>query len=112
MAVTEHESGTKATTLDTEHVLNTTTPETTDGVFQLFIDVNAMVAGDVTLIRIKEKTISGGTQRRCKVYTLVGAQSDPLWVSEAFMFLHGWDMTIEQTDGTARSYPWSIRKAA
>lgn len=112
MAVTEHESGTKSTTLDTEAVLNTTTPETSDGVFQLVLDVNAMVAGDITLIRIKEKGISGGTQRKIKTYTLVGAQSDPIWISEAFMLLHGWDMTIEQTDGTARSYPWSIRKAA
>jgi hypothetical protein len=112
MAVTEHESGTKSTTLDTEATLNTTTPETTDGVFQLFVDCNAMVAGDVTLIRIKEKAISGGTQRKCVTHTLVGAQADPLWVSEAYMLLHGWDMTIEQTDGTARSYPWSIRKAA
>lgn len=112
MAVTEHESNTASPSLDTETTLNSTTPETTVGVFQLVVDVSAMAAGDVTIIRIKEKATSGGTQHKCDQYTIVGAQSKPLWISPSYMFLHGWDFTLEQTDGTARSYPWSIRKAA
>jgi len=112
MAISEHATGSQTATISTEHVLNTSTPETTDGVYQLFIDTAAMVAGDVTEIRIKEKCRTGDTIRQILVATLAGAQSDPLWVSPSLILMNGWDMTLKQTAGTGRAFPWSIRKIA
>jgi hypothetical protein len=112
MAISEHATGSQTATITTEHTLNGTTPETTDGIYQLFIDCAAMVAGDVTEIRIKEKARSADTQRQILVATLAGAQSDPLWASPSFVLMNGWDMTLKQTAGTGRAYPWSIRKVA
>lgn len=112
MAISEAYTGSQTATINTEHVLNTTTPETTDGIYQLYIDVAAMVAGDVTEIRIKEKCRTGDTQRQVLVSTLAGAQSDPLWCSPSLILMNGWDMTLKQTAGTGRAFPWSIRKVA
>jgi hypothetical protein len=112
MAISEAYTGSQTATISTEHTLNTSTPETTDGIYQLFIDTAAMVAADITEIRIKEKARTGDTQRQIMVATLAGAQSDPLWVSPTFVLMNGWDMTLKQTAGTGRAYPWSIRKVA
>jgi hypothetical protein len=110
MAIAEHETGSQTATLDTEHTLNTTSPETTDGVFQFVIDVANMARADATIIRIKEKCRSGDTQRLIHQWVLANDQADDLWVSPSLILLHGWDFTLEQTDGTGRAYPWSIRK--
>ena len=112
MAISEAYTGSQTATVGTEHTLNTTTPEVADGIYQLFIDTAAMVAADITEIRIKEKARSADTQRQIMVATLAGAQSDPLWVSPTFVLMNGWDMTLKQTAGTSRAYPWSIRKVA
>ena len=114
MAISEAYSGTQTATINTEHVLNTSTPETTDGIYQLFVDLNAMAAGDTLELRIKEKVISSGTIRTIFVATLVGAQGadSAAWVSPSMILLHGWDMTLKQTAGTGRAFPWSIRKVA
>lgn len=112
MAISEHATGSQTATISTEHTLNSTSPETTDGVYQLFIDLANMVAGDVLEIRIKEKCRTGDTIRQLLLATLSGAQSDPLWASPSFVLMNGWDMTIKQTAGTGRAFPWSIRKVA
>lgn len=107
MAITEHASGSQTATLDTEHTL--TGAESGDGILQVFIDANAMVTGDVTIIRIKEKARAADTQRVVYRATLNGVQSEPLWASPALIVMHDWDVSLEQTDGTGRAYPWSIR---
>ena len=112
MAISEHATGSQTATISTEHTLNSTSPETTDGVYQLFIDLANMVAGDVLEIRIKEKCRTGDTIRQLLLATLAGAQSDPRWASPSFVLMNGWDMTIKQTAGTGRAFPWSIRKVA
>jgi hypothetical protein len=80
--------------------------------FQVFVDTANMVAADVLEIRIKRKVISAGTIRQVVVSVLAGAQSDPCWVSEAILLRHGWDVTLKQTAGTGRVFPWSIEKVA
>jgi hypothetical protein len=112
MAISEHATGSQACTVGTEHTLNSTTPETTDGIYQLYLDVSALVAADVLEIRIKEKCRTGDTIRQLLLSTLAGAQSDPLWCSPSLILLNGWDMTIKQTAGTSRTILWSIRKVA
>lgn len=112
MSISEHATGSQTAVISTEHTLNGTTPETTDGIFQVFVDVANMVAGDILELRIKEKARTGDTQRQVLVATLAGAQSDPLWVSPSLILMNGWDVTLKQTAGTGRAFPWSIRKVA
>lgn len=114
MAIAEAYSGTNVLVIGAEATLNTVTPETTDGVYQLVVDTTTLAAGDTLEIRIKEKVISGATQRGGLIQTLVNAQAtdDRLWFSPSLILLHGWDMTLKQTAGTGRSIPWSIRRVA
>jgi predicted component of type VI protein secretion system len=112
MAIAELYSGSQTATISTEHVLNSPTPNTTDGIFQVFIDVSAMVAADVLELRIKEKCRAADTIRQVLMSTLAGVQSDPLWVSPSLILMHGWDVTLKQTAGTGRAFPWSIRQVA
>lgn len=108
---TEHEAGSK-TADGSEQTLNTTSPETTDGAFQLLVDLGNMALGDVLELRIKEKVqSSAGTQRLVWLATYQHARTEKVAVSPPILMLHGWDMTLRQTAGTNRAYPWSIRKA-
>jgi hypothetical protein len=112
MAISQHDAGTQATTVGTEHTLGTN-PDTTAGVFQLVLDVSALALGDVLEVRLHEKaTGSGGTQRSLLLGTLRDTQADALWVSPTVILLHGWRWTVRQTAGSSRSIPWSIRKVA
>ncbi len=110
---TEHESGTKSTTATTEHVLQTTSPNTTAGEFQFFLDLNALTAGTTLKIRVKEKIISGGTIRTVirDFVTGVLAADDYGWASPKLLLINGWDFTIE-CSASSISIPWSIRKLA
>jgi hypothetical protein len=113
MAITELYTGTKAVDT-TEWSLTTDTSgpdaDTTDGVFQVFLDLNDMIAGDELQIRIYEKCRSGDTQRIVHQATLVGAQSS-LWVSPSLILMHGWDVTLDAIAGTI-TVLWSIRQVA
>ena len=114
MAITELYSGTEAVST-TEHSLTTDTAgpdaDTTGGVFQVFLDVSDMVAGDELQIRIYEKVRSVDTQRIVFEDTLVGAQSASVWVSPSLILMHGWDVTLDAISGTI-TVNWSIRQVA
>lgn len=109
----EQDSGTKdftGLTGDTWRTLNASTPNTTDGAFQFFIDTNSVIAGNEFEFRVIEKPISGGTQR----LVWEGALNQPreTVVSPAITLLHGWDFQARQRIGTAlTAVPWSIRIA-
>lgn len=115
MAITEAFSGTE-TVGTTEHSLTTDTSgpdtQTDDGVYQAFIDLNALAAGDVFEFRVYEKVLSGSTQRIVYNATFANVQAEPVWVSPSLVLLHGWDMTLDKVSGTDRSIDWSIRKVA
>ena len=114
MAITEQYSGTEAVGT-TEHSCPTDTAgpdaDTTDGVFQVFLDVSDMIAGDQLQIRIYEKVRSGDTQRIVYQAIITGAQSEPIWVSPSLILLHGWDVTLDALAGTI-TVNWSIRQVA
>ncbi len=111
MAVSEHETGSQTATIDTVHTLNTTTPETTDGAFQLVVDVANLARGDRLELTIHEKARSGDTSRQAQKFVLTNEQDDDIFFTPFFIMLHGWDVKLQQTDGTGRVFPWSIRKA-
>lgn len=115
MAITEAFTGTETVTT-TEHSLTTDTggpdAETSDGVFQVFIDCNAVANGDTFRFRIYEKVLSSSTQRVAFEHVIAHAQAEPVFVSPSLILLHGWDMTLTKLGGTDRSFDWSIRKVA
>lgn len=114
MAITELYSGTEAIGA-TEWSCTTDTAgpdaDTTDGVFQVFLDVSDMVAGDQLQIRVYEKVRSGDSQGIVYEALLTGAQSQPIWVSPSLILLHGWDVTLDALAGTI-TVNWSIRQVA
>lgn len=114
MAITELYTGTEAIST-TEWSLTTDTSgpdtDTTDGVFQVFLDVSDMVAGDQLQVRIYEKVTSGGSQLLVYEAILTGQQAAPVWVSPSLILMHGWDVTCDALAGTI-TVNWSIRQVA
>lgn len=114
MAISELYTGTEAVST-TEWSVTTDTAgpdaDVTDGVFQIFLDVSDMVAGDELQIRVYEKVRSGDTQRIVYQETLLGVQSQPIWVSPSLILLHGWDATLKAIAGTI-TVNWSVRQVA
>lgn len=114
MAITEAYAGSEAVgTTEWSCTTDTAGPnvDTTDGVYQIFLDVSDMIAGDQLQIRLYEKVQSTSTQRVAFQAILTGAQSEPVWVSPTFILLHGWDVTVDALAGTI-TVEWSIRKVA
>jgi hypothetical protein len=115
MAISEAFSGSE-TVSTTEWSMTTDTAgpdaDTNDGVYQAFIDLNALAAGDVFEWKLYEKVLSSSTQRLVASAAFAGVQGAPNWVSPTFILLHGWDMTLKKISGTDRAIDWSIRKVA
>jgi hypothetical protein len=117
VAITELYSGTQAVDTTEHSMVNDasfvldTNESTTDGVFQLWLDVSDMVTGDELQIRIYERVRSADTIRIAYQSNLVGPQSPPLWVSPSLILMHGWDMTLDAIAGTI-TVNWSIRQVA
>lgn len=87
-------------------------PQTDDGVYQVFIDLGNLAAGDQFEIKVYEKVTSGGTQRLVDTWIPDGAQASPAFILPSLIFLHGWDITMKRISGSDRSISWSIRKVA
>ncbi len=116
MAITELITGTEAVSttewsLATDTSYDTGDAQTTDGVFQAFLDVSDMVAGDQLQIRVYEKVRSADTQRVVYEAILTGAQAQPIWVSPSLVLMNGWDITCDALAGTI-TVNWSIRQVA
>ena len=107
MSVIEVNSASAPTALviDTPTTLVT---ETTVGVYQLFIDSNALAAGDVLVVRSKIKIVSGGTARLLEQKVIGGVTGEKAWCTDPVMVAHEIQYELEQTDGTGRSIPWSV----
>lgn len=83
---------------------------TADGLYQVFLDLNALAGADMFRVRIYEKVQSSDTQRVVYEAFLGGPQASPIWVSPALILIHGWDVTLLKIAGTDRTITWSIRK--
>lgn len=116
MAITfTNDSATISTTeysLPADTTTGVPTSQTTDGIYQFFIDFGAMIAGDQYEIKMYEKTDSGGTQRLVETWIQTGAQSKPQFVLPSMILGEGWDVTVKKLAGTDRAIAWSIRKVA
>lgn len=85
---------------------------TTPGIYQLMLDLNAMASGDAFRLRIKEIVQASGTQRVVQDVTLRGVQAQPVYATPSLLLTNGWDMTLLKSAGTDRAIPYSIRKVA
>ncbi len=115
MAISEAFSGSE-TVSTTEWSLTTDTAgpdvETSDGVFQCFLDLNNLALGDSFEFRIYEKVQAADTQRVCFFATFSHAQGADaaIAVAPALTLINGWDMTLKRVAGSDRVITWSIRK--
>ncbi len=91
MAITALYEDTGPTIGSTEYSLpagsTTLAPVTTDGVYQIFLDFNAMAAADQFEIKLYEKVYSSGTQRLVWTSTVTGAQPT-IWVSPPLILMN------------------------
>ena len=85
--------------------------QTGDGVYQVFLDLQDMVEGDVLQVRIYEKVGPSSAQQIVAEWVLRGVQSTPIWVSPTLILIHGWDATLDALAGTI-TVDWSIRRVA
>lgn len=101
----------------TEHSLTTDSAgpdtDTTDGIFQAFIDLNALAAGDIFTFTVYETVAtSGGTRRKVYTATFADVQTTPIWVSPTLVLGVGWDMTLIRNAGSDRAIVWRIASVA
>jgi|CXWL01.1.fsa_nt_gi hypothetical protein len=113
MALTQLYSGTATISTSEYSLVNNSTTlanATDDGVFQLFLDTNALTSSEEYTLRIYEKVLSSSTKRIVWVSTLLGVQAEPVIVTPALTLMHGWDFTFIRIAGTDRAFDWSIRQ--
>lgn len=115
MAITELYSGTENVTNDEWSLTGDDTgldTITTDGVYQVFLDVSTLVGADLFRVRIYEKCRAADTQYVVYEAFIGGPQIFPIWVSPALILMHGWDVTLFKVGATDRVITWSIRQIA
>jgi hypothetical protein len=92
-------------TINTEHVLIT---DTTNKNYVLVVDTAAMVALDVTELRIYTKCLAGGTSRVAYYAVYAQPQAHPIKYSVPVPANIEIKCTLKQTEGTGRAYPWAL----
>jgi len=115
MALAETHSGSAtvgATEFDLPSNSTTLSSITTDGIYQLFLDLSALTATERYRLRIYERTRAADTQRVVEEVIITGAQSEPIYVTPALLLMHGWTFTLQKLQGTDRTIAWSIRQVA
>ena len=115
MAISEAFNGSASigtTEYDLPSASTTVSAQTTDGIYQLFLDLNALTSTEEYRLRIYEKVQSSSTQRVVQEVIFSGAQAEPVYVTPALLFLHGWTFTLKRNFGTDRTINWSIRSVA
>src|SRR5581483_5822284 len=80
--------------------------DTNAGIYQAFIDLNALAAGDVFDFKVYEKCRTGDTQRQVFYARFANAQASPIYASPSLILGVGWDMTLLKVSGTDRTINW------
>ena len=102
---TSKSSGTQSATVTTEHTLLDTSDA---GTYVLYVDTNAMVAGDELELRVYLKVTSGGTTREMVIGNYAHAQAQAVKASIPVASVNNCKFTLTQSAGTSRSFPWEV----
>lgn len=91
----------------------TKTKQTSAGIYQLLLDVNALAKNDVFEVKVTEEARAADTVEQVAMRaTLWGVKTSKIWVSPALAMLNGWEFSLKKLAGTDRAIPFSIRKLA
>lgn len=115
MAISEAFAGSASistTEYDLPSASTSLSAQTTDGIYQVLLDLNALTATEEYRLRIYEKVRSTSTQRVVQEVIISGAQTEPVYVTPALLLLHGWTVSLKKNQGTDRTIEWSIRSVA
>ena len=88
------------------------------GTYVASVDLNAMAAGDIVELRLYEMTLTTGTRRVAYYQRYDGAQPTDsqiaisVPISTALTDTGAVRLTLTQTKGTARAFPWNLKKFA
>ena len=85
-------------------------PQTTDGIFQLFVDLRNLVAGDEFRLRIYSK-VNANTAKPILDVSLIGAHTEH-YVCPAFLFTEDWDMSLQRISASSRVIDWTINRVS
>ncbi len=100
----------------TEHSLTSDTAgpdvEGAAGVFQPFLDLGSLAAGDVFRFKVYEKCRTGDTQKLLLSAEFSGVQATPIWGGPSLMLGVGWDMTVVKISGMDRAINWRISQVS
>lgn len=105
MALTIEADGDQTATPTTEHTLTTLDGA---GTRVLGVDLNNLAAGDIVILRIKTAVRSGGTERTLHEATFAGPAADPVVQSPPAVLATGGTVTLQQTAGSSRVFPWAV----
>lgn len=99
-------SGSQTATISTEHTLATVSAA---GVFVLSVDISALAANDILILRVYGKARTSDTERLLHkgVYGPI-AVATPLVQSVPIVSPHHFKATLLQSAGTGRAFPWAI----
>lgn len=89
----------------------TATYQTAKLAIEVWLDLNAMAAGDTFVLKAYEK-VNGGTARVVSSTTYTNAQTVPNKRVEIGLVGEGWEISLQKTAGTDRSILWSLRQVA
>jgi len=105
MTLTVESSSTQTTVIGTEHSLGT---PSTNQCRLLRIDRGAMVAGDTIEVRLKSSVLAAGAVGDQLYQTYFNAPGVPIVETIPVTSNQGLTVTLKQTAGTAKAFPWAI----
>ena len=100
-------NGTQTATVTTEHTLHTTTNA---GTYVLDVDLTNLANGDTVELRAKKKCLTGGSEILYLLGTYSHAQGAPLVSTIPIHSEYSLKVTLKQTVGTSRDFPWNLNK--
>jgi hypothetical protein len=115
MGVTAFASGTQLAVVGTEHFLANVNVA---GVYTFHVDTVNMASGDVLELRVYQMALTGGTSRVVYFMPYYGAQpADDLIkisvpISNELTDAQALRVSLKQTFGTGRNFPWKVLKHA
>lgn len=98
-------NGTQTAVVSTEHTLAT---DTTGQTYVFVVDCANLAMGDTVELRVYTKCLSGGTERLAYLRSYSNTQGEPIKYSVPVPADISCKVTLKQTAGSARQFPWSL----